>query len=251
MIRAGLIAFLLTSFAFPAFASDEVDITGRWQRYGVGANAANMAAGEDKFTPPPRPKPPLKPEYMEKWEAFEQEKREAAAAGTPFATSWNDCVGSGMPGMMAAAFPMEILQTKDQVTIIQEAFMEIRRIYLGKPQVTLDDIELGYYGHTVGYWKDGVLHAETIGIKPKVEVQDVPHSENMKIVETFRMMTDDIMWIEISMVDPEYLTEPWTWTYAFQKMPDYEMQEYVCEGNREYTDENGLQRIRVGDPGEQ
>jgi len=245
MIRSLCIALALASLALPAFAKDEIDLTGRWQRYGVGANAANMAAGEDKYTPPPRPEPPLKPEYLKEWKAYEQKKKEAAAAGTPFATTWNDCIGSGMPGMMAAAFPMEILQTKGQITIIQEAFMEIRRIYLDQPQAAMDDIELGYYGHSVGHWKDGVLHAETIGIKPKVQEQDVPHSEDMKIEETFRMVSDDIMWVEISIVDPAYLTKPWTWTYAYQKMPDYQMQEYVCEGNREYTDEDGYQRIRL------
>jgi hypothetical protein len=140
---------------------------------------------------------------------------------------------------------MEILQTDGQITIIQEAFMEIRRIYLDQPQVSLDDIELGYYGHSVGHWTDGVLHAETIGIKPEVQVNDAPHSENMKIEETFHMVSDDVMWVDITLVDPEYLTKPWSWTYAVQKMPDYQMQEYVCEGNREYTDADGYQRLRI------
>jgi len=245
LTRVSLATILLAGTALPALAKDALDITGRWQRYGIGANAANMAEGEKKFTPPPRPEPPLKPEYLEKWKAFEKEKKEAAAAGTPFATTWNDCIGSGMPEMMAAAFPMEILQTDGQITIIQEAFMEIRRIYLDQPQVSLDDIELGYYGHSVGHWEDGELHAETIGIKPDVQVNDAPHSETMKIEETFHMVSDDIMWVDITLVDPDYLTKPWSWSYAFQKMPDYQMQEYVCEGNREYTDEDGYQRIRL------
>jgi hypothetical protein len=29
-------------------------------------------------------------------------------------------------------------------------------------------------------------------------------------------------------------------------MPDYEIIEYVCEDNREYADEQGVTRLRVG-----
>jgi hypothetical protein len=29
-------------------------------------------------------------------------------------------------------------------------------------------------------------------------------------------------------------------------MPDYEIIEYVCEDNREYADEDGVTRLRVG-----
>jgi hypothetical protein len=61
MIRIALAAILLAGTALPALAGDAIDITGRWQRYGIGANSANMAEGVKKFTPPPRPEPPLKP----------------------------------------------------------------------------------------------------------------------------------------------------------------------------------------------
>lgn len=246
-VTTGLMAAgLLAVFTLPAYAADQIDITGRWQRYGIGANAANMAEGEKKYTPPPQPEPPLKPEYLKPWKADQMRRKEAAAAGAPVATSWAECIGSGFPGMMAAAFPMEILQSKGQVTIIQEAFTEVRRIYLGEKQVTLDDIEPGYYGNSVGHWKDGSLYVDTIGIKDYVQERNVPHSLDMEVKERFFMVSDDVLWDEITVIDPQYLTKPWVWTYAYQKMPDYHMQEYICEGNREYIDENGIQHIRLG-----
>jgi hypothetical protein len=36
--------------------------------------------------------------------------------------------------------------------------------------VTLDDIELGHYGHSVGHWKGGTLLVDTIGIKEHVQM---------------------------------------------------------------------------------
>jgi hypothetical protein len=48
------------------------------------------------------------------------------------------------------------------------------------------------------------------------------------------------LWDEITMVDPVTLEEPWTVTYAYKRMPDYTLLEYICEDNREYEDENGV-----------
>ena len=31
-------------------------------------------------------------------------------------------------------------------------------------------------------------------------------------------------------------------------MPGYKLLEYICEDNREYIDEKGLQRMRLGSP---
>ena len=42
------------------------------------------------------------------------------------------------------------------------------------------------------------------------------------------------------------LEEPWTVTFAYRRMPDYEILEYVCENNREYADEQGVTRLRTG-----
>ena len=37
-------------------------------------------------------------------------------------------------------------------------------------------------------------------------------------------------------------------TFAYRRMPNYTLLEYICEDNREYADERGVQRIRVGEP---
>ena len=75
----------------------------------------------------------------------------------------------GMPTMMqVAVYPTEVIQTPKQVTIIAEAFSEVRRIYIGKPQVSPDDVSPGYYGRSVGHWEGDTLVVDTIGINPTV-----------------------------------------------------------------------------------
>jgi len=220
-------------------AQQPPDITGSWERYrGGGAAAAGTI-------PPPAPQPPLKPEYLKEWQATMQAVRAADAKGTPLATGYVNCLPDGMPTMMGAMFPLEILQSKGQVTIIEEAFTQVRRILLNKPQKAFDDVEPGFYGYSVGKWEGDTLVVDTIGIKENIRYQNTPHSAQMRIRERMHLVAPNILWNEITIEDPVTLEKPWTFTNAYRKMPDYTLLEYVCEDNREYVDEKGLQQIRV------
>ena len=84
------------------------------------------------------------------YDAKRAKERESDAKGEPIAGSGVDCLPYGMPEMMSAIYPLEILQTPGQVTIIAEAFSQVRRIYLGKTQPKIEDVPPGYYGHSVG-----------------------------------------------------------------------------------------------------
>ncbi|HYR84183.1 MAG TPA: hypothetical protein VE422_08910 [Terriglobia bacterium] len=87
--------------------------------------------------------------------------------------------------------------------------------------------------------------ADTIGIKDYVKYQNVPHSGQMRIKERFRLVTPDTLWDEITIEDSATLEKPWTFTFAYRRMPDYTLLEYICEDNREYIDEQGKQQIRL------
>ena len=214
------------------------DLTGSWERYrGPAGDAAN---------PPPEAPPPLKPALLAEWQARREAARAADARGQPLATNYTHCIPDGVPSMMSGPFPFEIVQSATQINIAQEAYSQIRRIYLGKPQLTLDDIELGFYGRSVGEWRGDTLVADTIGIKEYVRFRDVPHTREMRITERFRLVSPDVLWDEITIEDPAVLEEPWTVTFAYRRMPDYEIIEYVCEDNREYADESGATRLRLG-----
>jgi len=76
----------------------------------------------------------------------------------------------------------------------------------------------------------------------------VPHTRAMRIKERLKLVAPDILWDEITIEDPEVLEKAWTTTFAYRRMPGYEIIEYVCEDNREYADENGVTRLRIGRP---
>ena len=198
---------------------------------------------------PAAPPLTLKSPYKEKYEALRARQREATARGEQFSARSSLCEPYGMPAMMqVAVYPMEIIQTPKQVTIITEAFSEVRRIYIGKSQPSLEDVDPGYYGHSVGHWEGDTLVVDTIGVKESVRgYQEMPHSNRMRISERIRRTAPGALEDQITIEDPLVLEKPVTYKLSYMFVPDYEMVEFVCENNREYVDENGIVHMKLRD----
>ena len=225
------------------------DFSGAYERYGNVFGQPTPQQAADKTIPPRNPPAPLKPGPLKEYQDRLAAIREADRKGTPIATGYVSCLGDGMPSMMNAMFPIEFLVTKNQVTVIEEAFTQVRRILLDKPQKSVDDVEPGFFGHSVGRWEGDTLVADTIGIKEDIRYQNVPHTKDLRIKERMHLVAPDILWDEITMEDPAVLEKPWTVIVAYKRMPNYTLLEYICEDNREFRDANGIQQIHVGDTG--
>ena len=168
--------------------------------------------------------------------------------GEPLATPAVDCIPYGMPRMMSVAlYPMEIIQRPGQITIVTEAFSEVRRVFMNQPQQPIDEVPPGYYGHSVGRWEGDTLVVDTVGIKTSIPTyQMMPHSDRMRITERIRLVAPDYLHDQITIEDPVALEKPVTYTHAYRRLPNYKMVEFVCENNREYVDSNGAVRLRLG-----
>ena len=241
IVAAGAQVFTQTS---PAVRG----ITGSWEAYpvrgdgfGSGVPAKTAVPG-----PAPIPEPPLKQPYLDEWRALRARDAELTKKGLPPPSTGMACMAEGMPGMMQAMFPMEILETPGQVTIIQEAFTQVRRVYLDAPPIAPDDAEPRFAGHSTGRWTGSTLVAETVGVKESARFRNVPHSTKMRITERIRLVTPDVLHDQITIEDPVVLEKPFTYTLAFRRLADYKMVEFVCENNREYIDEQGRVRMKTG-----
>jgi len=234
-----LSAVLAAATLLPAQSTKTPDFTGVWGTF--------RAAGNTQFAPPPAGQLVLKPEYAKPYEARRALEAEANKRGEQLANSGVQCIPYGVPTMMSVAvYPVEIIQTARQMTVISEAFSEVRRIYLDRPQAPLDDVAPGYYGRSVGHWEGDTLVVDTIGIKTTVSgYRGMPHSEQMRITERFKLVAPDVMHDQITIDDPVVLEKPMIYTLAYRRVPNYEMVEFVCDNNREYVDENGIVRMKV------
>ncbi len=226
---------------------DRRDFSGTWDRY---PQAIDQGRDITVVAPPPDvPPPPLKPEYQAAYAAEQKKIDDANKRGEPIATGYTHCIPDGMPTMMMAMFPMEVLQTRRQITIIQEAYNQVRRIYLNDSLPAIEDAEPGFWGHSAGRWEGDTFVADTIGIKENVRFRNVPHSAEMRIHEQMRKVSPNHFENVVTVTDPAYLTKPWQWKWVYQRRPNYKMYEYVCEDNREYADpETGAARMRLSKP---
>lgn len=237
--RGGLAAVLAIGLSNPAIgqSSDVPDLSGVW----------GILRGGGEFAAPPAEDFVFRPEYAARYEAEQAVAAEAVARGEPLPPT-SFCLPYGVPTMMAVAiYPVEIIQTPRQVTIVAEAFSEVRRVYMDEPQLPIDEVPPGYYGHSVGRWEDDTLVIETVGIKETVRgYRGMPHSNQMRVTERLRQVAPDILHDRITIDDPVVLERPVTYTLAYRRLSGYKMVEFVCDNNREYVDEDGVIRMRLG-----
>jgi hypothetical protein len=186
--------------------------------------------------------PALTPEYAA--------KRAAALANPPEDGPAANCLPPGMPGIMGQPYPMEFLLTPGQVTILIEAYNQIRHIYTDGRKLP-GDPDPTFHGTSVGHWDGDTLVAETVGFSPLTQIASgVFHSDKMRIVERFRLADPDTMTIETTISDPEALTSPYTTSLTLRRHRDWTLAEYICEqNNRNFVDENGKAGIKLGAPG--
>ena len=202
------------------------------RRGGGGAGAAGAGRGGG---------PSLTPEYAA--------KRAALLANNPEDNQTANCLPPGMPGIMGQPYPMEFLLTPGQVTILIEAYNQIRHIYTDGRRLP-DDPDPTFHGTSVGRWEGDTLVVDTVGFAPITQIANgVPHSDKMRILERFRLADPDTMTIETTITDPEALTMPYTSSRTLRRHRDWTLAEYICEeNNRNSVDQSGKARVNLAPP---
>jgi hypothetical protein len=214
------------------------DFTGVWETAPGGRGGGRGAAGA-----PQRPAgPSLTPAYAARKRALDADPREDNLTA--------NCLPPGMPGIMGQPYPMEFLLTPGKVTIVIEAYTQVRHIYTdGRPLP--DDPDPKFFGTSIGRWEGPTLVVETVGFSPQTQIErNVGHGDKMRIVERFRLTDPDTMTIETTITDPEALTAPYTSTRTLRRHRDWTIAEYICqENNRNFVDDSGKAGVNLANPG--
>jgi hypothetical protein len=189
---------------------------------------------------------------------FTKEAREKVAAYRALVAPTGEtpssfCLGSGMPASTLASggYPMEIIQRPEQVTIIQEAHTEVRRIFVNQPRVAADDLFPTRNGYSTGRWEGDTLVVETSSLQESVD-QGSAHSEAAHIVERFRLGRDakgrKILTDQLTLTDPGFYTQPITVTKTWIAMKkggrilDYECNESAWDDHLEQLTKQAAKR---------
>lgn len=193
------------------------------------------------------PKPEL-PRLQGKYKTRYEEIRALINSGDPEAQlkverRSSACEPPGMPGIMTQPYDIEFLFTPGRVTMIQEAYMQVRRIFTdGRPLP--DDPDPSYNGVSVGHWDGQTLVVTTTGLREGGTMGrwGITYSDKVKLTERIHLdpANKDVLVVENSFEDPKALAAPWHSTYYFSRNRAHDQLEFVCAQNdRNPIDENG------------
>src|SRR6202035_4392003 len=220
-----LVAALSATFA-GALAFDETkypDWKGQWSRVRFPGVAGQPSFDQAKSAGAGQ-QAPLTPEYQLIFEANLKDQAAGGQGTDPTST----CLSPGMPRIMTAYEPMEIVITPETTHILMEHIHDSRRIYTdGRswPEI----MGPSFRGFSIGQRADGggagrytVLEVETRGFKgPRTyDAAGIPlHKDNQTVIkERFFLVkgSKDLLEDEITVND-HALTRPWTVTKHYKR----------------------------------
>ena len=147
------------------------------------------------------------------------------------------CLPPGMPRILLLPFPIQIVQTRDEMLMIFEYDHFIRQIYTDGRAHT-KDVDQTWMGDSVGRWDGNTLVIDTTGLNNKTWLDQVghPHSSSLHVVERLRRVDHSTLEDDITIDDPKDYTKPWTGKQTFILKPDWNLAEYVCEDNMNFLE---------------
>jgi len=181
-------------------------------------------------------RPALTPAAQAKFDAYSESIKENG----PNQEAQAQCLPPGIPGIIQQPYPIEILFSPGQVTMLHEAYSQVRRIYTdGRPLP--EEPDLFFNGNSIGHWEGNTLVVETVGLHPATTITaGVNHSEQARVVERIFLQAPGQLVDEITITDPEVLTAPFKTKVAFRLDNSFPIREYVCsENNRLVSGDHG------------
>jgi hypothetical protein len=216
MIVLTLAAGAASAQTLPRTADGKPDLQGIWQ--------AESLASDDLEALEPIPYQP--------W-ALEQKRANFASRAT--ADPLVRCYLPGVPRIMYMESPFQIFQTGEHVAITFEWSLVYRLIHTsGEPQL-YPGIE-SWMGHSRGRWEDDTLVVEVTDHNDKTWLDAAGnfHSEQLRLVERYRMLDADAIDYEVTFEDAKVFTRPWSIRVRLHRREDLDrILEYECQAETE------------------
>ena len=221
-----MLVFCATIYSAAALEETKFpDLAGQWNRVGI---PRWVQTGQ---------KAPLTPEYQK---VFEANVADMAAGGPGNVPSWY-CLPQGMPMMMNAYDPMEIVVTPVTTYIlISHVNDSYRRVYTDGRDSS-EDIEPTYAGYSIGKWVDedndgryDTLEIETRSLKlPRTyDATGLPFHKDGEAIVKERIYLDkadrNVLHDDITTID-HALTQPWTVNKIYRRDPNVQRPAWITE----------------------
>ena len=165
-------------------------------------------------------------------------KAEADASGTPL-SNWKDgmliCDPLGWPRWFTYNFGFEFVQLPNRVVQFFEFYHTWRTIWTDG-RTLLESPDPRWLGYSVGRWEGDTFVIESNGFDERSWLSENrqdrqwgwPHSEQMRIRETYKRVNFNTMDVSLTITDPQTYTRPWVTEGKILRSPDAELSEYFC-----------------------
>ena len=195
------------------------DLTGTWQHDGR-ANTWRFVPEAFKLTP----------------QAQEHYERgvKALKDGGVYRDDIGQCWPAGLPLIMTRVWPIAMIQLPTAIYMVSGFMNSTRIIYLdGRPHTDPDIVVRSFNGESIGRWEGETLVVDTKYFPGHHHWMDqggasVPASEDLHIVERFRMRPDGNLDIEYTMTDPRSWEGDWKMVKTFRRRNDTDITEVQC-----------------------
>ena len=223
--------------ALPRMWDGKPDLNGVWQaltpadwdiqdhaaRLGVPAGQGIVAGNDIPYQPAARAK---------KDENFRRTSTEDPEA---------KCLLLGVPRIMYAPFPFQIVQSPAYIAVLSEYAHTTRSIFMNSEHPP-GPIEW-FMGDSRGHWEGDTLVVDVKYFTDQTWLDRAGnfHSADLHVVERYTMTTPDHMQYEATLEDPKVFTRPWKISLVLyrRKEANVRVLEYECYA---YAEQEGARR---------
>lgn len=230
----------------PRTTDGHPDFSGVWfpNSAGQALNGARLA-GEDPVDPDARRQfdPKVTPEEKPSFQAW-------AAAKIAKMTSTEEqlerpsvnCLPRGVPGMLATAYPIQLVSTPGQLVELVELNNNFRVVAIGERAHAKNPDPL-FNGDSVAHWEGDTLVIDTISLDERTwnDLNGWFHSDQEHVVERISRPSKNYLIYQFVIEDPKVLTKPWTSAPRRWSLSHDVLEEYYCTENNEIEE---LQKIK-------
>jgi hypothetical protein len=140
------------------------------------------------------------------------------------------CLPPGVPGATQQPYPIQIVETPNQVVILYEAY-HLFRVIPTDGRAHPKDMDPTWMGNSVGHWDGDTLVVDVAGFNDKTAVDIYRHTTAYHVVERYRRIRYDEVEYSATISDPNVFAKPWTEQGILHLHPEWQLQEYICEEN--------------------
>ena len=130
------------------------------------------------------------------------------------------CFSVGVVASMIPEEPWELRYLPGRIVIPANGRFKTRTIYMdGSPH--LSEATKLFMGDSLGHWEGNTLVFETTNNRDGtwIDAHGTFHSEAMRVVERWTMVTQDQLFYQATIIDPTVFTQPWTWAMNYDRVP--------------------------------